>query len=344
MNRHAVCSAILALVSVMLIGCSKGDRARSGSERNETSNSGAAKNQLPAQSDSYYVLDKGQKIIYGIDLKSNKVSQRFALTEEVVTIAYDGAKDWIYEAVGGNRPGLRVFDPKTSRVVKSFDFVQPPSDMLFNPVKRELYIVSEDSTYIHFFSPDSLTFTRKYPLWVAGAKPVGPRTLSPGPAGRLYTANGARGSVTTMLTDQNYAYQTIIISGAKFIDNAVSSFDGNSALCCDSKQGKVFRVEFGTGNMIAEKSGLDNPRLIQFEVNSQTVVLATGKSELRMLNPNTFVETGKVDLSEYGDEILTLFIPPRSNYAELTMDQKGVTRWFRFDLRTWQPMRMVELY
>ena len=58
----------------------------------------------------------------------------------------------------------------------------------------------------------------------------------------------------------------------------------------------------------------------------------------------SFAETGKVDLSDYGDDILTLFIPPKANYAELTMDYKGVTRWLRLDIRTWEPMRMVELY
>jgi hypothetical protein len=63
-----------------------------------------------------------------------------------------------------------------------------------------------------------------------------------------------------------------------------------------------------------------------------------------MLNPDSFAETGQIDLSKYGDEILSLLIPPKANYAEMTMDYKGVTRWLRFDLRTWEPTRMVELY
>jgi hypothetical protein len=96
--------------------------------------------------------------------------------------------------------------------------------------------------------------------------------------------------------------------------------------------------------MLAQKDGLDNPRLIQFEVNSRTVVVVVGKTKVLMLNPDSFAETGQIDLSDEGNEILSLFIPPKANYAELTMDYKGVTRWLRLDIRTWERMRMVELY
>ena len=62
-----------------------------------------------------------------------------------------------------------------------------------------------------------------------------------------------------------------------------------------------------------------------------------------MINPDTFRETGRVNLSEHGDNIISLLIPPRANYAELLLDYKGVTRWMRFDLQNWQPTRLVEL-
>ncbi|TFH63985.1 MAG: hypothetical protein E4G91_07210 [Candidatus Zixiibacteriota bacterium] len=96
--------------------------------------------------------------------------------------------------------------------------------------------------------------------------------------------------------------------------------------------------------MLTQKEGLDNPRLIQLEVNSRTVVVVVDRTKVLMLNPDSLTETGKADLSDYGDDVLSFFIPPKANYAELTMNYKGVTHWLRLDIRTWEPMRMVELY
>jgi hypothetical protein len=297
-----------------------------------------------AKSDRYYVLDKKQKTIFEINLNADSISHRFVLDDDVAAIAYDIEKDKVYEAITKPKPGLKIFDPKTSKTIQSFDFKQSPSDILFHPIKRELYIASEDPTYFRIFLPDSQKTKYEYPLTIMNTLPVGPRVMTPGPAGKIITANGPRGSVTSLSTDGSYGYQTIIVKGANSIDNAVSSFDAKSAFCCDSKQGKIFHIEFGTGKMLATKEGLDNPRLIQFEVNSRTVVVVVGKTKVLMLNPDSFAETGQVDLSDIGDEILSLFIPPKANYAELTMDYKGVTRWLRLDIRTWEPMRMVELY
>jgi hypothetical protein len=346
MNKQRLDFILFSFVALVILSCSGDKQPRKTPEGNTSGAGTSATSNQPgmAQSSHYYVLEKKLKTIFEIDLSNNKVSRKFALDDDVVAIAYDMDKEWVYEAIGGPLPGLKILDPKQSKVIHSFDFPQPPSDILFHPIKRELYITSEDSTDFRIFMPDSLKTKFEYPLWITGGRPVGPRTLSPGPANRIYTANGARASVSVLTTDNNYAYQTVLLKGAKFIDNAVSSFDGNSSYCCDSKQGKIFRVEFGTGNILGEKSGLNNPRLIQFEVDSRTVVVVVDKATVLMLNSDSFAETGKVDLSEYGDEILSLFIPPKSNYAELTMDSKGVTRWLRLDIRTWAPTRMVELY
>jgi hypothetical protein len=296
------------------------------------------------KSDRHYVLDKKQKTIFEINLNTDSITQRFVLEDDVVAIAYDAQKDWVYEAVTKPKPGLKIFDPKSFKVIQSFDFPQPPSDILFHPIKRELYLTSEDPTYFRIFLPDSLKTKYHYPLSINNNRPVGPRTMSPGPAGMIITANGSHASVTQLTTEGNYAYLTNVISGAIFIDNAISSIDGKSSFSCDSKQGKLFRVEFNSGKMLAKKDGLNNPRLIQLEINSATMVVVIDKTKLLMLNPDSFAETGQIDLSEYGDEILSLFIPPKANYAEMTMDYKGVTRWLRFDLRTWEPTRIVELY
>ena len=348
MKKNIISLSLCFLAALFLWSCS-GDKqpqksspaqAKAQSMSNDT-----AKTQPPlAKSDYYYVLDKRQKTIFEINLNADSITQRFIPDDDVVAIAYDMENKWVYEAVTKPKPGLRIFDPKASKMIKSFDFPQPPSDILFHPIKRELYIISEDSSYFRIFFPDSMKTGRSYPLTINGGRPVGPRVMTPGPAGRVYTANGSRASVSLLLTDRNFAYQTVILNGAKSIDNAVSSFDGNSAFCCDSKQGKIFRIEFGSGKMLAQKEGLDNPRLIQLEVDSRTVVVVVGKTKVLMLNSDSFAETGQVDLADEGDEILSLFIPPKANYAELTMDYKGVTRWLRLDIRTWEPIRMVELY
>jgi DNA-binding beta-propeller fold protein YncE len=346
MKKNIICLGLCILAALLSSSCS-GDKQpqKSSSASAQNVSNDTVKTQPPlAKSDSYYVLDRRQNTIFEINLNTDSITQRFVLEDDVVAIAYDMQKELVFEAVGKPNPGLKIFDPKTSKVIQSLDFPQPPSDILFNPIKRELYLVSQDSSYFRIFLPDSMKTKYHYPLTINEARPVGPRAMSPGPSGTIYTANGARSSVSVLTTSGNYAYQTITINGAKFIDNAVSSFDGNSSYCCDSKQGKLFRVEFGTGKTLTQKGGLDNPRLIQFEVNSLTVAVVVGKTKVLMLNPDSFAETGQIDLSDYGDEILSLYIPPRANYAELTMDYKGVTRWLRLDLRTWKPTRMVELY
>jgi hypothetical protein len=156
-------------------------------------------------------------------------------------------------------------------------------------------------------------------------------------------ANGPRASMTWMIPSAQYIFQTIAIHEAKSIDYAIFALDGTSAYCCDTKQGSIFKVQFNVGKVLSRKDGLNHPKEIQLDLNTNTVVVATGKNTLLMLQADSFAETGKVDLSDSGDELLTLFIPPKSNYAEATMDYKGVTRWIRFDLQTWKPIRLVEL-
>jgi DNA-binding beta-propeller fold protein YncE len=346
MKKNIISLSLCFLAALLFWSCS-GDKQpqKSSSAIAQSVGNDTVKTQPPlAKSDRYYVLDRKQKTIFEINLNTDSITQRFVLDDDVVAIAYDMEKEWVYEAVTNPKPGLKIFDPKTSKMIQSFDFPQPPSDILFHPIKRELYIVSEDSTYFRIFLPDSMKTKYNYPLSINNGRPIGPRVMSPGPAGTIITANGSRASVTLLSTDGNYAYQTVILNGAKSVDNAVSSFDGKSAFCCDSKQGKIFRVEFGSGKTLARKDSLDNPRLIQFEVNSRTVAVVVGKTKVLMLNPDSFAETGQIDLADHGDDILSLLIPPKANYAELTMDYKGVTRWLRLEIRTWEPMRMVELY
>jgi hypothetical protein len=347
MKKNVISLSLCFLAALLLWSCSGDRQPQKSSSANaaQSVSNDTAKTQPPlAKSDRYYVLDKKQKTIFEINLNTDSITQRFVLDDDVVAIAYDMEKEWVFEAIRKPKPGLKIFDPKTSKMIQSFDFPQPPSDILFHPIKRELYIVSEDSTYFRIFLPDSMKTKRSYPLSINGNRPVGPRIMSPGPAGTIFTANGPRASVSLLTTDNKYAYQTVTLNGTKSVDNAVSSFDGKSAFCCDTKQGKIYRVEFGSGKTLAQKEGLDKPRLIQFEVDSRTVVVVVGKTKVLMLNSDSFAETGQVDLSDDGDEILSLVIPPKANYAELTMDYKGVTRWLRLDIRTWERMRMVELY
>lgn len=346
MKKNIISLSLCFLAALLLWSCS-GDKQpqNSSSAKAQSVNNDTARTQPPlARSDRYYVLDRKQKTIFEINLNTDSITQRFVLDDDVVAIAYDMEKEWVYEAVTKPKSGLKIFEPKTSKLIKSFDFPQPPSDILFNPIKRELYITSEEPTYFRIFLPDSMKTQYHYPLSINNNRPVGPRVMTPGPAGMIITANGPRASVSQLSTEGNHGYQTIVIKGAICVDNAVSSFDGKSAFCCDSKQGKIFRIEFGSGKMLTQKEGLDNPRLIQLEVNSRTVVVVVDRTKVLMLNPDSLTETGKVDLSDYGDDILSLFIPPKANYAELTMNYKGVTRWLRLDIRTWEPMRMVELY
>lgn len=347
MNKNIFGLSLCFLATLLSWSCSgdKQPKQSSPAVAQSVASSDTAK-KLPTlpKSDRYYVLDRKQKTIFEINLNTDSVTQQFVLDDDVVAIAYDAQKEWVYEAVAKPKPGLKIFDPRGSKMIQSFEFPQPPSDILFHPIKRELYITSEEPTYFRIFLPDSMKTQYHYPLSIYNNQPVGPRVMTPGPAGMIITANGPRASVSQLSTDGNHGYQTIVINGAKSVDNAVSSVDGKSAFCCDSKQGKLFRIEFGSGKMLSQKEGLDNPRLVQIEINSVTLVVVVGKTKVLMLNPDSFAETGQIDLSDYGDDILSLLIPPKANYAELTMDHKGVTRWLRFDIRTWELMRMVELY
>ncbi len=336
---------LVCLLAICLWSCSRDNQnaaQKSASASNASQAAGTTPAQLPT-SDKYYVLDKSQKTMFEIDLNTNKISNRYLLGDNVVAIAYDMGRNWVYEAVGMPKPSLRVFDPRQGRTINTLEFAQPPTDLLYHPIKKLLFITSEDSTYFRVFSPDSMKFLYYFPLTITDNGKIGPRNMSPGPSGKIITANGARASVTQILTDNKYLCQTIIIKDAKFLDNAVFAFDGNSFFSCDTKQGKIYHVMFGEGEILGTKDGLDRPREIQFEVTNKTLVAVAGKTDVLMLNPDTFFQTGKVDLSQYGDDILTFSIPPKSNYAEVTMDFKGVIRWIRFDLKTWQPLRLVEL-
>ncbi len=298
---------------------------------------------MPPRSDSYYVLDSRTNTIFGIDLNSNKVFRRLLRTNEVVAIQYDAERDWVFEAIGEPNSGIDVYDAANESYVQKFRFPGAPSGLLYHPIQRKLYVVSQDSTNFRRFDPDSMKFTLTIPLHLQERAPIGPTSISPGPLGKLITTNSAHPSVTQVFTEHNFMHQTVVIHNARKIDNAVFSFDGNSSFSCDTQQGAMFRVEFGTGKVMAEKYKLNAPRLVQIEVLTNTVVYVEGKTDVVMINPDTFRETGRVNLSEHGDNIISLLIPPRANYAELLLDYKGVTRWMRFDLQNWQPTRLVEL-
>ena len=298
---------------------------------------------MPPRSDSYYVLDDRSNTIYGIDLNNNTVFRRLLRSNHVVAIQYDAERDWVYEALGEPSSGLDIYDAANEKYVQKLRFPGAPSGLLFHPIQRKLYVVSKNSTNFRRFDPDSMKFTLTIPLHLQERAPIGPVSISPGPQGKLITTNTAHPSVTQIFTEHNFMHQTVVIHNAERIDNAVFSFDGMSSFSCDTKQGALFRVEFGTGKVMAEKYKLNSPRLLQIEVLTNTLVYVEGKTEVVMVNPDTFRETGRVNLSEHGDNIISLLIPPKANYAELLMDYKGVTRWMRFDIQNWKPMRMVEL-
>ncbi len=300
-------------------------------------------NAMPPRSDSYYVLDSRTNTIFGIDLNTNTISSRYLRSDNVVAIQYDAGHNWIYEAIGNPTPGLDVYDAGGHKYVQKFRFPGAPSALLYHPLQRRLYLVSADSTNFRYFDPDSMKIVLSIGLHIQDRAPISPTTINPGPLGKLITANAAHPSVSSILTDNGFMLQTVIIHNAQHIDNAVFSFDGNSTFCCDTQQGALFRVEFGTGKVLAEKYQLKRPRMVQIEVMSNTVVFVEGNNELVMLNPDTFRETGRVSLAEYGDEILSFLIPPRANFAEVLLDYKGVTRWMRFDIQNWKPTRFVEL-
>ncbi len=298
---------------------------------------------LPPKMDSYFVLDNRSNSIYGIDLNNNKVSAHLARTDQIVAIQYDALRNWIYEAVAEPSPGLDIYDVAAQKYLQKLRFPGAPSALMYHPIQQKLYMVSEDSTNFRVFDPDSMNIVLTIPLNLQERAPISPHSLGPGPMGKLITSNSAHPSVTQILTEHHFMYQTVIIHNADQIDDAVFAFDGNSSFSCDTKQGAIFRVEFGTGKVLAEKYQLKQPRLIQIEVLANTLVFVEGNTEVVMLNPDTFRETGRVDLSEYGDKILSLIIPPKANYAELLLDYKGVTRWMRFDIQNWEQTRLVEL-
>lgn len=298
---------------------------------------------MPPRSDSYYVLDSRTNTIFGIDLNSDKVFRRLLRSNEVVAIQYDAERDWIYEAIGGSNSGIDIYDAANESYIQKYRFPGAPSGLLYHPIQRKLYVVSQDSTNFRRFDPDSMKFTLTIPLHLQERAPIGPVSLSPGPLGKLITTNSKHPSVTQVFTEHNFMHQTVVIHNARKIDNAVFSFDGNSSFSCDTQQGAMFRVEFGTGKVMAEKYDLNAPRLVQIEVLTNTVVFVEGNTDVVMINPDTFRETGRVNLAEYGDNIISMLIPPRANFAELLLDYKGVTRWMRFDLQNWKPTRLVEL-
>lgn len=297
----------------------------------------------PPQSDFHYVLDKRSNIIFEIDLRNNTISRRFLRDEPIVAIDHDSQTDWLFEAVGKPESGLNVFDTRSGDYIQKYRFPDPPSDILFHPLQRAVYIVSEDSTHFRVFSPDSMKFVLGFPLHIQNQAFVGPTTIQPGPAGKLITANGKRASVTQIFTENNFMYQTVINHLANVVHSAVFSFDGKASYSCDSEQGAVFKIEFGSGRVLAEKYQLQRPRDIQLEVNSNTVCVVVGSTQVLMFHPETLTEMGRVDLGQYGDEILSLHIPPKANFAEMLLDYKGVTRWMRVDILNWQPTRFLEL-
>jgi hypothetical protein len=268
---------------------------------------------------------------------------RLLRSEPVVAIQYDPERRWLYEAVAPPQSGINIYDVAAEKYIQKFRYPAPPTAIYFHPIQKRLYVISEDSSDFRMFVPDSMKFTLGFKLTVQNNSPINPTTLLPGPMGKLIMANGERLSVTQLFTEHNYMFQTIIVHDATRIDQAFFSFDGNSSFCTDTDQGALYRVEFGTGKILAEKYKLSKPRFVQLDVPSNTVVVTIGKTEVLLLNADTFRETGRVDLSEYGDEILSLEIPPKANFAELMMDYKGVTRWLRFDVQTWEVLRLVEL-
>jgi hypothetical protein len=297
----------------------------------------------PPRAEYHFVFDPGTHTVFEIELTDNEISERFLVDPGVVAIAYDIRNQLIYRGYGGSKPGIDVFDPATSEVVKSLPLVEPITDLLYDPIVSRVYAISQDSTAFIEIDCDSMKIAQDFPLHVVNKGFVGPIRLSPGPAGKLITANGDRASVTQIFTQSNYMHQTVINSLADRIDHAVFSRNGQASYSCDVGKGMVFKVQFGTGEVLAQREGFDRPRHIQIEVRSNTVIVVTGQTDVLMLHPDTFVETGRKNLSDFGDAILNLEIPPKANFAELIMTYRGVKRWLRFDINTWENTRLIEL-
>lgn len=347
MNHLKVPLALLVSAIMLTIACSGGgEKTEEQASTTQTNISDTSAQKPPAVAPvarKQYVYDPRSQTIFGIDLDENKIVDRFMVNKSLVAIAYDVAQELIYKGYGEPTPGLQVFDPEGNKVITTIKFPEPVSDMLFHPIKRDLFIVSEDSTNFKVINCDSLKIEQSFPLHVINKGFVGPIRIQPGPSGKVITANGDRASLTEVFTDKNYMQQTVKIHDANRIDYAVFSLDGAASYSCDTKTGMLYKVRFGDGKILAEKEGLDNPRYLQIEVNSNTVVVVVGKTQVLMLHPDTFVEMGHIDLSDQGDEILSLEIPPKANFAELTMDYKGVTRWLRVSISNWEVTRLVEL-
>ncbi len=348
MNRLKLMFALVVSAIMLTIACSGGgaEKTEEQASTTPTTMSDTSSRKPPAVAPvgrKQYVYDPRSLTIFGIDLDDNKITDHFMVNKSLVTIAYDVAQELIYEGYGEPTPGLQVFDPEGNKVIATLKFPEPVSDMLFHPIKRALYIVSEDSTSFKVFNCDSLAIDLSFALHVINKGFVGPIRIQPGPSGKVIMADGARASLTEVLTDNNYMQQTVKIHDADRIDYAVFSLDGAASYSCDSKKGMLYKVRFGDGKILAEKDGLDDPRFLQIEVSSNTVVVVVGKSEVVMLHPDTFTEMGRVNLADQGDEILSLEIPPKANFAELTMDYKGVTRWIRVNISNWEVTRLVEL-
>lgn len=290
-----------------------------------------------------FVLDPKSRRIFRLNLTTDSVAASYPAEADLTCIEFDYMGRKLYKGYAGENPRLEVFDTKNEATIKQIEFPEPVSAMLFDPLKRHLYIVSEDSTRFKDFNCDSLGVEQDFPLHVVKKGFIGPITIEPGPAGKVITANGDRAAMTQIFTEHSYMYQTITNHLARHIDCAVFSWDGNSSYSCDTELGTLYKIQFGSGEVQAQKEGLDRPRQVQLEVNSNTVVLVVGDNELLMLQPDSFAETGRVKLDAYGDRILSLTIPPKANFAELLMDYKGVTRWLRFDIRTWENTRIIEL-
>jgi DNA-binding beta-propeller fold protein YncE len=347
MNRLRVLFALFVSAFMLTVACSGGgEKAEEQTTATQSVTSDTSSKETPAVAPvarKQYVYDPRSQTIFGIDLDDNKIVDRFMVNKSLVKIAYDVAQELIYKGYGEPTPGLQVFDPEGNKVITTIKFPEPVSDMLFHPIERDLFIVSEDSTNFKVFNCDSLTIDQSFPLHVINKGFVGPIRIQPGPSGKVITANGDRASLTEVFTEKNYMQQTVKIHDASRIDYAVFTLDGAASYSCDSKKGMLFKVRFGDGKILAEKDGLDNPRYLQIEVSSNTVVVVVGKAEVLMLHPDTFTEMGRVNLADQGDEILSLEIPPKANFAELTMDYKGVTRWLRVNISNWEVTRLVEL-
>ena len=335
------------LLCVALLGCADdGDKRPAPGTQQEAAavdSTLATTVTAPPVAMTQFVLDPQSGKIFELNLTDNSIADQFPAQDDLVAIAFDYMGRKLYKGFAGPQPGLEVFDTETYETIKRGDFAKPISAMLFHPIKRHLFIVSEDSTNLIVFNCDSLGIEQDFPLHVTDKGFIGPTTLEPGPQGKIITANGARASVTQIFTDNSYMYQTVTNLATDYVDCAVFSRDGVSSYSCDTKRGSIYKIQFGSGEPQGQKDNLDRPRLVQIEVSSNTIVVVVGENEVLMLHADTFVEIGRVSLEDYGDEILSLQIPPKANFAELLMDYKGVTRWLRFDIRTWENTRLIEL-